>query len=157
MLKGIHPLISPDLLQVLASMGHGDEIGVVDANFPAASLGPRLIELRVASAPDALDAILTLFPLDASVVPAVHTMEVVGDPAAVPEPVMDFAAVFARHGLADCALGALERHAFYDRASRAFALVRTAELRPYGNILLVKGVVNRYEPVRGPDPGPVSR
>ncbi len=152
MLKGIHPLLSPDLLHALAGMGHGDEIGIVDANFPAASLGPRLIELRGASSPDALDAVLTLFPLDTRVVPAVHTMEVVGDPAAVPEPVMDFAAVFTRHGLADCEIGALERHAFYDRARRAFALVRTGELRPYGNILLVKGVVNRYEPIRRTDP-----
>jgi L-fucose mutarotase len=160
MLKGIHPLLSADLLHALAGMGHGDEIGVVDANFPAASLGQRLIELRGASSPDVLDAVLTLFPLDISVVPAVpavHTMEVVDNPAAVPEPVMDFAAVFARHGLADCEIGALERHAFYDRARRAFALVRTGELRPYGNILLVKGVVNRYEPIPVTHPRAVAR
>ena len=56
MLNGIHPLLSPDLLHALAAMGHGDEIGIVDANFPAASLGPRLIELRGASSPDVLDA-----------------------------------------------------------------------------------------------------
>ena len=151
MLKGIHPLLSPDLLHALAGMGHGDELGIVDANFPAASLGARVIELRGASSPDALEAILTVFPLDTSVVPAVHTMEIVGNPAAVPEPVMDFAAVFTRHGLADCEIGTLERQAFYDRATRAFALVRTGELRPYGNILLVKGVVNRYEPIRRTD------
>jgi L-fucose mutarotase len=150
-LKGIHPLLSPDLLHALAGMGHGDELGIVDANFPAASLGARVIELRGASSPDALEAILTVFPLDTSVVPAVHTMEIVGNPAAVPEPVMDFAAVFTRHGLADCEIGTLERQAFYDRATRAFALVRTGELRPYGNILLVKGVVNRYEPIRRTD------
>jgi len=150
-LKGIHPLLSPDLLHALAGMGHGDEIGIVDANFPAASLGTRLIELRGASSPDALEAILTVFPLDTTVVPAVHTMAVVGDPAAVPEPVMDFAAVFTRHGLADCEIGTLERHAFYDRAKRSFALVRTGEMRPYGNILLVKGVVNRHEPIRRTD------
>ena len=59
---------------------------------------------------------------------------------------MDFAAVFTRHGLADSEIATLERQAFYDRATRAFALVRTGELRPYGNILLIKGVVNRYEP-----------
>ena len=144
MLNGIHPLLSPDLLYAMASMGHGDEIAVVDANFPAASLGPRLIEIRGASSPDVLDALLTLFPLDTRVVPAVFTMEVVDDPDAVPEPVMDFAAVFTRHRLADCEIGTLERFAFYERAKRAFALVRTGEMRPYGNILLVKGVVNRY-------------
>ena len=144
MLKGIHPLLTPELLYAIAAMGHGDEIALVDANFPAASLGPRLIEVRGASSPDLLDGLLTLFPLDTSVVPAVFTMEVVGDPSAVPDPVMDFAEVFTRHRLDDCEIGTLERHAFYDRAKRAFALVRTGEMRPYGNILLVKGVVNRY-------------
>jgi L-fucose mutarotase len=67
-LIGIHPLLSPDLLHALAAMGHGDEIAIVDANFPAASLGPRLVEIRGASSPDVLDAVLTLFPLDTSVV-----------------------------------------------------------------------------------------
>ena len=145
MLKGIHPLLSPELLHALAAMGHGDEIAIVDANFPAASLGPRLIELRGASSPDALEAVLTLFPVDTQIAPAAFTMEVVGDPGAVPEVVMDFAAVFTEHRLADCEIGSLERHAFYDRAKRAFALIRTGELRPYGNILLVKGVVNRFD------------
>ena len=148
MLKNIHPLLAPDLLHALAAMGHGDEIGIVDANFPATSLASRLIELGGASSPDVLDAILTVFPLDAGTEPAAHTMQVVGSPAAVPEPVMDFAAAFTRHGLADSEIATLERQAFYDRAARAFALVRTGELRPYGNILLTKGVVNRYEPIR---------
>ena len=152
MLKGIHPLLTPMLLQVLANMGRGDEIAIVDANFPAASLGPQLIELRGASSPEALDAVLTLLPLEAEVVPAAYTMEVGGDPDAVPECVADFAAVFTEHGLADVEIDQLGRHPFYDRAKRAFALVRTGELRPYGNILLVKGVVDRYEPTGGADP-----
>ena len=145
MLNGIHPLLSPDLLCAMASMGHGDEIAIVDANFPAASLGPRLIEIRGASSPELLDAVLTLLPLDTSVVPAVFTMEVIGDSSAVPEPVMEFAEVFTWHRLADCEIGTLERHAFYERAKRAFALARTGEMRPYGNILLVKGVINRFD------------
>ena len=70
---------------------------------------------------------------------------------------MNFATVFTRHDLADCEIGTLERHAFYERARRAFALVRTGELRPYGNILLVKGVVNHYEPIRAADPRLVPR
>jgi L-fucose mutarotase len=145
MLKGLHPLLSPELLHALASMGHGDEIAIVDANFPAASVARRLVELRGASSADALRALLTLFPLDASSVPAAFTMEVVGDPEAVPEPVAEFAAVFTDHGLGDTEIGHLERHAFYTRARDAFAIVRTGELRAYGNILLVKGVVNAYE------------
>src|SRR5262249_47498269 len=138
------PLLAPELLYAIAAMGHGDEIAIVDANFPAASLGPRLIEIRGASSPDVLDPLLTVFPLDTSVAQAVFTMEVVADPSAVPDPVMDFAEVFTRHRVADCEIATLERHAFYERARRAFALVRTGEMRPYGNILLVKGVVNRY-------------
>ena len=156
MLKGIHPLLTPELLYAMAAMGHGDEIAIVDANFPAASLGPRLIEIRSASSPDVLDALLTRFPIDAAVIPAVFTMEVVGDPSAVPDPVMDFAEVFTRHRLADCEMGTLERHAFYERARRAFALVRSGEMRPYGNILLVKGVVNRYAADRSTGETPAS-
>jgi L-fucose mutarotase len=145
MLKGIHPLLSPELLQYLAAMGYGDEIAVVDANFPAARFARALVELRGASSPEALDAILTLFPLDVQATPPAFTMEVAGEPEAVPEVVADFAVVFTEHRLADCEIGRLERFAFYERAERAFAIVRTGELRPYGNIVLVKGVVNRYD------------
>jgi L-fucose mutarotase len=141
MLKGIHPLLHADLLHALASMGHGDELVLADANFPWASIGRRVVHLAGASAPDALDAILTVFPLDTFVDQPALTMEVVGDPDAVPEPVRDFAAVFTRHGLADVDIGRLDREAFYARARNAFALVRTGELRAYGNILLVKGVI----------------
>ncbi len=145
MLRGIHPLLAPDLLHALASMGHGDAIAIVDANFPAVSVGRRVIGLPGADAPSTLDAVLTLFPLDTSNSPAAFTMEVVGDPHAIPEPVAAFAAVFTEHGLADSEIGTLERFAFYEKAREAFAVVRTGELRKYGNILLVKGVVNRYE------------
>ena len=70
------------------------------------------------------------------------------DAEAVPEPVREFAEVFTRHDLAEAEIGHLEREAFYERARAAFAVVRTGELRPYGNILLVKGVVHAYPPVR---------
>jgi L-fucose mutarotase len=144
MLKGIHPLLYADLLQALAAMGHGDEIAIVDANFPAASVGRRLLHAVGASAPQALDAVLTVFPLDTFALTAAFTMEVVGDSEALPEPVREFATVFTRHGLADAEIGRLERNAFYERARACFAVVRTGELRPYGNIVLVKGVVNEY-------------
>ena len=144
MLKGVHPLLVPDLVHVLAAMGHGDEIAIVDANFPAASVGHRVIELRGVGSAEVLDAVLTVFPLDTVVVPAALTMQVVGDPAAVPEPVAAFAAALSDHGLGDCEVGQLERSEFYARARNAFAIVRTGELRAYGNILLIKGVVNAY-------------
>jgi L-fucose mutarotase len=149
MLKGIHPLLHGDLLQALATMGHGDEIAIVDANFPTATFSRRIVQLVGASASEALDAILTVFPLDTFAVPAAFTMEVVDDPEAVPEPVREFATVFTRHELAEAEIGRLARNAFYERARSAFAVVRSGELRPYGNILLVKGVVNDYSPSRG--------
>jgi L-fucose mutarotase len=144
MLKGIHPLLHAELLHALSAMGHGDEIAIVDANFPTATFSRRIVHLAGASASEVLNAILTVFPLDTFVVPAAFTMEVVDDPEAVPEPVREFAAVFTRHDLADAEIGRLPRNAFYERARNAFAVVRSGELRPYGNILLVKGVVNAY-------------
>jgi len=146
MLKGIHPLLHADLLHALAAMGHGDEIAIVDANFPVASVGRRVLHVGGAPAAETLDAVLTLFPLDLVATPAAFTMEVVGDSEAIPEPVREFASVFTRHGLADAEIGRLSRQAFYERARAAFAVVRTGELRPYGNILLTKGVVNVYMP-----------
>ena len=143
MLKGIPPIVTRDLLHALASMGHGDSIAIVDANFPSASTAQRLVTIAGASAPETLAAVLALMPLDTAVAPTVHTMEVIGEPEAIPEPVADFAAVLADAGLGDVEIGHLERYAFYERAGRAYAVVRTGELRPYGNILLVKGTVDR--------------
>ncbi len=142
MLIGIHPLLTADLLRALRAMGHGDEVAIVDANFPAASLGPPSIELPGVSSPEMLQVILGVFPVDTRAKPVAFTMEVTGNPGAMPEPVADFAAVFTECGLADCEIGHLGRQAFYDRARQAFAIVRTGDLRPYGNILLVKGVIN---------------
>ena len=149
MLKGIHPLLHAELLHALAAMGHGDELVIADANFPAAALARRLVHVAGASSADTLDAILTLFPIDTAVIPAALTMEVVGEADAAPEAVRELEAVLVRHGVAAERLGKLERHAFYARARNVFAIVRTADLRPYGNILLVMGVVNAYPPARG--------
>jgi L-fucose mutarotase len=141
MLKGIHPLLSADLLHALQSMGHGDTIAIVDANFPATANARRLIESPGVGSPAMLAAVLSLFPLDTRVTPAVFTMEVTGDPTAIPPPVAEFAAVLTELGMADMEIGHLERQVFYERARSAFAIVRTGELRRFGNILLVKGVV----------------
>ena len=142
MLKRLSPLLTPDLLHALASMGHGDAIAIVDANFPSASVGKRVIAIAGAGAHEVLAAVLDVLPLDALASPPALTMAVVGEADALPEPVADFAAVMADHDLADIEIGQLERQAFYDRARDAYAVVRTGELRPYGNILLVKGTVH---------------
>ena len=143
MLIGVHPLLHADLLHVLASMGHGDELVIADANFPAASVGKRLIQLPTSSSALALEAILTLFPVDAGNSPAAITMQVPGDSPELLAPTRDYATVMTRVVPA-ATMGSLERYEFYARARNAFAVVRTADFRRYGNILLVKGVVNRY-------------
>jgi len=140
MLLGLPALLTPDLLHALAAMGHGDEIVVVDANFPAASVGQRVIRLAGASSTDALDAILRVLPLDTLVSPAAVTMEVVGDPRATPPTVAEFGATIAQRTGDARALGHLPRQQFYERARGAFAVVQTGDTRPYANILLVKGV-----------------
>ena len=140
MLKGLSPLLSPDLLHVLASMGHGDEIVLADANFPSTTHGKRVVHLPGVPAPQVLDAVLSVLPLDSFVQQAALTMQVVGDASAVPEVVGEFNAVLQRHGCK--AAASLERFAFYGRAAQAFAIVATGETRIYGNILLKKGVVS---------------
>jgi L-fucose mutarotase len=141
MLKGIDPLLNADLLFILAAMGHGDEIVLVDANFPAAASARRLVRQDAADAPTVLRAVLSLLPLDEFVPDPAQVMEVVGDPAAVPPVVSEFqAAVDAAEGR-PVAIGRLERFAFYERAQAAFALVATGERRLYGNIILKKGIM----------------
>lgn len=143
MLKGIDPIITPDLLQVLARMGHGDEIVITDANFPSASVASQTVTGRElylnCSAVRALDAILTLLPLDEHEPDPVLTMQVGGNPQAIPDPVSEAMPLLALAGVKP--LG-LERFSFYTRAKTAFAIVRTADFRLYGNFILRKGVIN---------------
>jgi L-fucose mutarotase len=143
MLKHIPSILTPDALHALASMGHGDDVAIVDANFPAARLaaasGARLVDLAGVDAPTALRAVLRLLPVDDFVANPLRTMQVVGDVSAVPPPVTEFKAVLMAAG-EEPPVG-LERHAFYQQASAAFLILRTGEQRKYGNILLRKGVV----------------
>jgi L-fucose mutarotase len=141
MLKGIDPLLSPDLLAALRGMGHGDEIALVDANFPAESLGPPTIRLDGASATRALKAVLSVLPLDDFEPECCWRMEVVGAPTAEEPIFAEFRTLLLAHAGPDVRLAALERRAFYARAAKAFAVVATGERRLYGNILLKKGVV----------------
>jgi L-fucose mutarotase len=141
MLKGIDPLLAPELLHALAAMGHGDELAVVDANFPAASVARRLVRLDGVPAPRALQAILSLLPLDTFTDAPAAVMAVVGDSAAVPPPVREFQPIVDAAAGRPVRLVAIERFAFYERARAAFAVVATGDTRAYGNILVTKGVV----------------
>ena len=141
MLKGLDPLLSPDLLHSLRAMGHGDEIVVADANFPSASIAQRLVRLDGVSAVAAADAILSVMPLDDFAPDAAWRMEVVGDPDAEQPIFAEFRRVIAAREGERFRLTALERFAFYERARAAFAIVATGEGRLYGNLILKKGVV----------------
>ena len=140
MLKGIPPIVGPDLLYVLQAMGHGDQITIVDGNYPGDSAGPELVRMDGHSATDILDAILTLMPLDTFVDDPAIAMQVVGD-AGRREPIIDeFEAIIKKH---EPAMGiiTMERFAFYERANSGYAIVQTGERRLYGNLILKKGVI----------------
>ena len=141
MLRNINPLLSPELLHALRAMGHGDEIVLADANFPAEGLGPACIRADGSDASDLLRAILSVLPLDSFVDDPALSMAVVGDAEAIPEAVRDFQTII--HEEADCPrqIQSLERFAFYERAATAFAVVQTGERRLYGNLILKKGVI----------------
>lgn len=141
MLKGLDPLLSPDLLRTLRAMGHGDEIAIVDANYPAEGSGLPVVRLDGVSATAALGAILSVMPLDSFVPEAAWRMEVVGHPDQEEPIFAEFRSVVAAHEGEAFGLASLERFAFYARAGGCFALVATGERRLYGNIILKKGVV----------------
>jgi L-fucose mutarotase len=141
MLRGIDPLLTPELQKILREMGHGDEIAIVDANYPAATDARRLVRVAGADTTGTLRAVLTLLPLDTYVDCAAHCMAVVGDPDRT-EPIMDeFQALIDEVAAEDVSLGRIERFAFYARVKDAFAVVATAERRLYGNIILKKGII----------------
>lgn len=138
MLIGIPALMSPDLLHALASMGHGDTIALVDANYPA-TRGNRTIHLPGTPVVALLRAVLSLMPLDTFVPHAAFTMQVVGDPSSVPPVVAEMNEILTSGGNKPAAT--LERHAFYAAAAGAYAIVRTGERRFFGNIVLTMGVI----------------
>jgi len=140
MLKNIPPILGPDLLHALRAMGHGDEIAIVDANYPAENAGPPVIRLDGLTATDVLDAVLTLMPLDTYVDEQAFGMEVVGHPEQREATHREFDAIIKRHE-PEMGLSLLERFAFYERVAGAYALVQTGERRLYGNVLLKKGII----------------
>lgn len=145
MLKGIDPILTADVLAALQAMGHGDDLILADVNFPAHSVASRTVlghVLRIeAPAARVARAVLSLYPLDTFVDDAAARMEVVGDPAAVPEVQREVQAeIDAAEGRPWPMLG-IERYGFYERAKAAFAVIQTGERRFYGCFALRKGVI----------------
>jgi L-fucose mutarotase len=146
MLTGISPLISPELLATLCRMGHGDELVLADAHFPAESVNSRVLRadgLRIA---DLLDAMLPLFALDSYVPdPIVMMAPVAGDTADPVVHAMYRAAIERQHPGAP-GTTFISRFDFYARTRQAFAVVVTGETAKYGNVLLKKGVTPSARP-----------
>ena len=141
MLKGIDPLLTPDLLYMLRAMGHGDDLVIVDGNFPASSTNARVARVDGANATEVLAAVLSVMPLDSFVEHPCARMAVVGDPDQVPPVCAEFQTIIDQAEDGRYQLEVVERFAFYERAKQAYGLVQTSETRLYGNVLLKMGVI----------------
>jgi L-fucose mutarotase len=146
MLKNVDPLLSPELLYVLAAMGHGDEVAVVDANFPADSVARRtgygrLVTIAGASVPEVVRAVLSILPLDEFVDQPVRRMAVDGAPDQLPPVQQEVQAVVDTAAGRSWPMGTLERFAFYEAARSAYAVVLTGERRYFANVLVKKGAI----------------
>lgn len=146
MLKGLDKRFTAELLHCLALLGHGDEIVIADANFPAHATAAEttfgaVIELPGFSAPAAIELITQLLPLDAFTPECALRMEIDGKPDEVSEVHAEAFAVLEKVKPEQAGLGSIERQDFYARAKTAFAVIRTGETRPYGCFLLRTGVV----------------
>ena len=140
MLKGLDPILSPQLLYTLRAMGHGDEIALVDGNYPGEEHGRRLVRADGHGVIAVLDAILSVLPVDDMVPEAIFRAAVKGDPA-LSDPIHhQMEAVCGRHAPA-IRVVALSGPDFYARVKAAHTIVQTSEPALYGNIILRKGVI----------------
>lgn len=146
MLKGINPRLNADVLYALRAMGHGDDIIIADTNFPSDSVARqttlgKLLRIDGATAKEAVEAILSLFPLDTFVDDSAARMEIVGKPGEI-LPVQDEvqAVIDAAEGKS-WPMISIERYAFYERAKKAYCVIQTGERRFYGCFAFRKGVI----------------
>lgn len=142
MLKHISNLLPPDLVKILMEMGHGDELVIADGNFPAASHAQRLVRCDGHAVPPVLDAILQLLPLDNFVKQPVVLMAVVPGDNYTPDIWPVYKKIVQKHDRNVSDFETVERHAFYERARKAYAIVATGELARYANVILKKGLLS---------------
>ena len=141
MLKNIAPCISPDLLKVLAEMGHGDEIILADAHFPGHTLNPRVLRADGIAITTMLEGILPLFELDSCADPLVMMAAVEGDELD-PQLEISYMETIRRFVPKAQPPVRIDRFAFYERARRAHAIVATGEMARYANLILKKGILS---------------
>ena len=146
MLKGLDSLLSPDILWILAAMGHGDDLAIVDGNHPAetiarATTSGKLVRLPGVTMERAVAAVLTVLPVDDFTPDPVRRMEVVGKPDEIPPVQRAVQEVIDKASGRALPLHGIERHAFYVAARGAFAVIQCGDPRPYGCFLIRKGVI----------------
>ena len=135
MLKGISPAISPSLLKILAEMGHGDEIVISDAHFPAHTFNDTVVRADGVAAEALLKGVAPIFELDSYATPVIMMQAVEGD-SLDPNVEASYRAALGYSGKIEL----VERFAFYERAKKAYAVVITGQTAKYGNVILKKGV-----------------
>ncbi len=141
MLKGINPILGPELLKVLRAMGHGDTLAIVDGNYPADTDAKRLIRMDGLGITEIMDAILSVMPLDEMVPEACWRPAAYLDPKRVEPIFKEFDAIIAKHEPKQ-KVHVLVGADFYDKVKGAYALIATTERRLYGNIVMKKGVIH---------------
>jgi len=145
MLIKIDPILSPELLFALRTMGHGDKLVLADANFPANSMNKNVIRLDGVNIKDAAKAILSVFPLDSFIVSqggtAANRMEVDDNPNELTETHKEFIKVVKDVSGESWKVGSIERQSFYNEAKKSYAIVITTDARPFGCFILTKGVI----------------
>jgi len=141
MLIDIDPVLSPELLSVLQSMGHGDRLALCDANFPAHSHNPLVIRLDGINIPRAAKAILSVFPLDSFIPSPIQRMEIDDNPDEINEVHQDLIEVVKEVSGPDWNIGSIERQQFYEESKSTYCVVSTSETRPFGCFILTKGVI----------------
>jgi L-fucose mutarotase len=147
MLKLIDPCLNADVLHALRSMGHGDELVLCDTNFPADSVARqtglgKLLHLDNVTAARAARAVLSLYPLDTFVDKAAFRMEIVDKPSEIPPVQAEVQKEIDAAEGRPTPMGSIDRMAFYERAKKAYCIIRTGERRFYGCFVLKKGVVS---------------
>jgi L-fucose mutarotase len=141
MLKSINPILSPELLFALRAMGHRHDLAIVDANYPCDARDPRLIRLDGVNGADALDAVMSVFPLERQEPDVAWRMVADGDAEKQLPVFVDFADTLKRHEGDAVKITAVEPDEFKRRVKEAYAVVVSGERRFYGSIILRKGVI----------------
>jgi L-fucose mutarotase len=147
MLKGIDPRLNADVLYALRAMGHGDYLVLSDTNFPSDSVARetrirRLLRMENLTSAEAVEAILSVMPLDTFIDNAAERMEIVGKPKEIPAVQKEVQKVIDKAEGKSWPLKSIERFAFYDKAKKAYAVIQTGERRFYGCFILTKGVIS---------------